>query len=63
MFCRDSKVLVMEKMRQQFCIGPSGRFAIRLLLRSAVADNMRIYTVNSVQTGKCLGQTSAQKIV
>ena len=55
MFCRDSKLLVMEKMRRQFCIGPYGRFAIRLLLRSAATDNMRIYTVNSVQTGKCLG--------
>ena len=62
MFCRDSKLLVMEKMRRQFCIGPYGRFAIRLLLRSAATDNMRIYTVNSVQTGKCLGQNSAQKI-
>ena len=36
MFCRDSKLLVMEKMRRQFCIGPYGRFAIRLLLQSAV---------------------------
>ena len=63
MFCRDSKLLVIEKMRRQFCIGPSGRFAIRLLLRSAATDNMRIYTVNSVQRGKCLGQNSAQKIV
>ena len=32
MFCRDSKLLVMEKMRRQFCIGPYGRFTIRLLL-------------------------------
>ena len=48
MFCRDSKLLVMEKMRRQFCNGPYGRFAIRLLLRSAATDNMRIYTVNSV---------------
>ena len=24
MFCRDSKLLVMEKMRRQFCIGPYG---------------------------------------
>ena len=63
MFCRDSKLLVKEKMRRQFCIGPYGRFAIRLLLRSAAADNIRIYTVNSIQTGKCLGQNSAQKIV
>ena len=52
MFCRDSKLLVMEKMRRQFCIGPYGRFTIRLLLRSAVTANIRIYTVNSIQTGK-----------
>ena len=63
MFCRDSKLLVMEKMRRQFCIGPYGRFTIRLLLRSAATANIRIYTVNSIQTGKCLGQNSAQKIV
>ena len=62
MFCRDSKLLVKEKMRRQFCIGPYGRFAIRLLLRSAATDNIRIYTVNSIQTGKCLGQNSAQKM-
>ena len=48
MFCRDSKLLVMEKMRRQFCIGPYGRFALRLLLRSAATDNIRIYTVNSI---------------
>ena len=63
MFCRDSKLLVMEKMRRQFCIGAYGRFTKRLLLRSAATDNIRIYTVNSIQTGKCLGQNSAQKIV
>ena len=63
MFCRDSKLLVMEKMRRHFCIGPYGRFTIRLLLRSAATANIRIYTVNSIQTGKCLGQISAQKIV
>ena len=40
MFCRDSKLLVMEKMRRQFCIGPYGRFAIRLLLRSAATDKL-----------------------
>ena len=55
MFCRDSKLLVMEKMKRQVCIGPYARFAICLLLRSAAIDNMRIYTVNSVQTGKCQG--------
>ena len=63
MFCRDSKLLMMEKMRRQFCIGRYGRFTIRLLLRSAATANIRIYTVNSIQTGKCLGQNSAQKIV
>ena len=63
MFCKDSKLLVMEKMRRQFCVGPYGRFTIRLLLRSAATNNIRIYTVNSIQTGKCLGQNSAQKIV
>ena len=64
MFCRDSNLLVMEKMRRQFfCIRPYGRFTIRLLLRSAATANIRIYTVNSIQTGKCLGQNSAQKIV
>ena len=63
MFCRDSKLLVMEKMRRQFCIEPYGRLAIRLLLRNAKTDNICIYTVNSIQTGKCLGQNSAQKIV
>ena len=47
MFCRDSKLLVMEKIRRQFFIGPYGRFAIRLLLRSAATDNMRIYSVNA----------------
>ena len=61
MFCRDSKLLVMEKMRRQFCIGPYGRFTIRLLLRSAATANIRIYTVNSIQTGKYLGQNSAQE--
>ena len=63
MFCRDSKLLGRKKIRRQFCIGSYGRFAIRLLLRSAATDNIRIYTVNSIQTGKCLGQNSAQKIV
>ena len=63
MFYRDSKLLVMEKMRRQFCIRPYGRFAILILLRSAATDNIRIYTVNSIQTGKCLGQNSVQKIV
>ena len=63
MFCRDSKLLVMEKMRRQFCIGPYGIFTIRILLRSAATANICIYTVNSIQTGKCLGQNSVHKIV
>ena len=63
MFCKDSKLLLKKKMRRQFCIGPYGRFAIRLLLRSAATDNIRIYTVNSIQTCKCLGLNSAQKIL
>ena len=62
MFCRDSKLLVMEKMRRQFCIGPYGRFTIRLLLRSAATANIRIYTVNSIQTGKCLGQNQRRRL-
>ena len=45
MFCRDSKLLVMEKMRRHSCIRPYGRFTIRLLLRSAATANIRIYTV------------------
>ena len=40
-----------------------GKSAERLLLRSAATDYTHIYTVNSIQTGKCLGQKSAQKIV
>ena len=42
---------------------PMGKCAERLLLRSAATDYTHIYTVNSIQTGKCLGQKSAQKIV
>ena len=38
MFCRDSKLLGMEKMGRQFCIGPYGKCAERLLLRSAATD-------------------------
>ena len=62
MFCRDSKLLVMEKMRRHFCIGPYGRFTIRLLLRSAAAAYIRIYTVNSIQTGKCLGKIQRRRL-
>ena len=46
-----------------FALDPMGKSAERLLLRSAATDYTHIYTVNSIQTGKCLGQKSAQKIV
>ena len=52
MFCRDSKLLVMEKMRRHFCIGPYGRFTIRLLLRSAAAANIRIYLYDGHRKAK-----------
>ena len=39
MFAEAQKLLVMEKMRRHFCIGPYGRFTIRLLLRSATTAN------------------------
>ena len=61
--CRDSKLLGMEKMGDNFALDPMGKSAERLLLRSAATDYTHIYTVNSIQTGKCLGQKSAQKIV
>ena len=44
MFCRDSKLLVMEKMRRQFCIGPYGDSLYAYCLRSAATANIRIYT-------------------
>ena len=62
MICRDSKLLVMEKMRRQFCIGPYGRFTIRLLLRSAATDNIRIYTVISIQTGNAWGKIQRRRL-
>ena len=62
MFCRDSKLLVMKKMRRHFCIGPYGRFTKRLLLRSTATANIRIYTVNSIHTGKCLGQIQRRRL-
>ena len=62
MFCRDSKLLNMEN-EATFLHWTLWRFTIRLLPRSAATANIRIYTVNSIQTGKCLGQNSAQKIV
>ena len=46
-----------------FALDPMGKCAERLLLRSAATDYTHIYTVNSIQTGKCLGQKSAQEIV
>ena len=46
-----------------FALDPMGKCAERLLLRSAATDYTHIYTVYSIQTGKCLGQKSAQKIV
>ena len=63
MFCRDSKLLVMGENEATILHWTYGRFTIRLLLRSAATANIRIFTVNSIQTGKCLGQNSAQKIV
>ena len=62
MFCRDSKLLVMEKMSDNLH-WTLWEIHYTLLLRSAATANIRIYTVNSIQTGKCLGQNSAQKIV
>ena len=50
-------------MGRQFALDPMGKCAERLLLRSAATDYTHIYTVTSIQTGKCLGQKSAQKIV
>ena len=44
-------------------LDPMGKCAERLLLRSAATDYTLIYTVHSIQTGKCLEQISAQKIV
>ena len=36
--------------------------AERLLLRSAATDYTHIYTVNSIQTGKCLGKNQRRKL-
>ena len=60
MFGRDSKLLGMEKMGWQFCIGPYGKSAERLLLRSAATDYTHIYSVNSIQTVNALGKISAE---
>ena len=62
MFCRDSKLLGMEKMRRHFALDPMGKCAERLLLQSAATDYTHIYTVNSIQTGKCLGQNQRRKL-
>ena len=53
----------VENGGDNFALDPMGKSAERLLLRSAATDYTHIYTVNSIQTGKCLGQKSAQKIV
>ena len=52
-----------ENGGDNFALDTMGKSAERLLLRSAATDYTHIYTVNSIQTGKCLGQKSAQKIV
>ena len=52
-----------ENEGDNFALDPMGKCAERLLLRSAATDYTHIYTVHSIQTGKCLGQKSAQKIV
>ena len=52
-----------ENDGDNFALDPMAKCAERLLLRSAVTDYTHIYTVYSIQTGKCLGQKSAQKIV
>ena len=63
MFCRDSKLLVMEKNEATFLHWTLWEIHYTPTARSAATANIRIYTVNSIQTGKCLGQNSAQKIV
>ena len=52
-----------ENGGDNFALDPKGKCTERLLLRSAATDYTHIYTVYSIQTGKCLGQKSAQKIV
>ena len=39
-----------------------GKCAERLLLRSAATDYTHFYTVNSIQTGKCLGQNQRRRL-
>ena len=62
MFCRDSKLLGMEKWGDNFALDPMGKCAERLLLRSAATDYTHIYTVYSIQTGKCLGQNQRRRL-
>ena len=62
MFCRDSKLLVMEKMRRQFLHWTLWEFTIRLLLRSAATFIIRIYTVNSIQTGNAWGKIQRRRL-
>ena len=52
-----------ENEANNFALDPMGKCAERLLLRSAATYYTHFYTVCSIQTGKCLGQKSAKKIV
>ena len=63
MFAETQSSWGWRKWGDNFALDPIGKAAERLLLRSAATDYIHIYTVNSIQTGKCLGQKSAQKIV
>ena len=45
-----------------FALDPMGKSAERLLLRSAATDYTHINTVNSIQTGKCLGQNQRRRL-
>ena len=63
MFCRDSKLLVMEKMRRHFALDPMGDSLYAYCSEVQRPLTFVFTTVNSIQTGKCLGQNSAQKIV
>ena len=60
---RNMLVTLGPNFSSNFALDPMGKSAERLLLRSAATDYTHIYTVNSIQTGTCLGQKSAQKIV
>ena len=62
MFCRDSKLLGWRKWGDNFALDPMGKSAERLLLRSAATDYTHIYTVNSIQTGKCLGKNQRRRL-